>query len=52
VDSDFAGIVSFAEAFWDSLISELETECRAHQLTWSVVDEATFSATSWFSVDN
>lgn len=52
VDGDFAGIISFSETFWDSLISEFEAECRANQLTWSVVDEATFAATSWFATDS
>ena len=52
VDGDFAGIISFSETFWDSLISEFEAECRANQLTWFVVDEATFAATSWFATDS
>ena len=52
VDGDFVGIISFSEVFWDSLISAFEAECRANQLTWFVVDEATFAATSWFATDS
>ena len=52
VDGDFVGIISFSEMFWYSLISAFEAECRANQLTWSVVDEATFAATSWFATDS
>ena len=52
VDGDFVGIISFSDAFWDSLISAFEAECRANQLTWFVVDEATFAATSWFATDS